>query len=470
MTTGAHILVFPYPAQGHMIPLLDLTHQLALRGLTITILVTPKNLPILTPLLSTHPNSIQTLVLPFPSHPSIPSGVENTKDLPNGSFIAMMRAMSQLSNPIIHWFQSHSSPPIAILSDMFLGLTNQLASQLGIKHLVFSPSGALTLSMSNSLWTDFPKNPNDENALVEFPNVPNSPKFPWFQLSASFRKYVQGDPNSEFLKNVMQGNMSCWAIVCNSFSELESVYLNHLKKDIGDERVFAVGPLLPPQDVSKERGGSSSIIVKDILSWLDTCPDKSVVYVCFGSQVVLKNQQMDELASGLEKSGVRFVWCTKEATKGHVAGDYGLIPAGFEDRMASRGFVIRGWAPQVVILNHRAVGSFLTHCGWNSVLESVAAGVPMLMWPMGADQYYNANLLVDHMNVGVRVCEGALTIPNADELARKMAESVGGGIVSERCEELSQAAVHAVKEGGSSFKDLDALVKELCVLNVEGNK
>ncbi|PIA57607.1 hypothetical protein AQUCO_00600376v1 [Aquilegia coerulea] len=467
MTTGAHILVFPYPAQGHMIPLLDLTHQLALRGLTITILITPKNLPILTPLLSTHPNSITTLVLPFPSHPSIPTGVENTKDLPNGSFNAMMHAMSEFSNPIIHWFQSHSSPPIVILSDTFLGFTNQLASQLGIKHLVFSPSGTLNFSIYNSLWSDFPKYPNDTSTLIEFPNVPNSPKFPWFQLGPVYRKYMEEEgPNSEFIKNSMRGNLSSWGIVINTFTELESLYLNHLKKEFGHERVFAVGPLLPPNDGTKERGGSSSIVVNDLLSWLDTCPDKSVVYVCFGSQVVLRNQQMEELARGLEKSGVRFIWCTKQATKGHVEEDYGMIPAGFEDRVAGRGFVIKGWAPQVVILNHRAVGSFLTHCGWNSVLESLNAGVPMLMWPMGADQYFNANLIVDHMSVGVKVCEGALTVPNADELARKMAELIGEDkLLSQRAKELSQAAVNAVKEGGSSFRDLNALVRELCVLN-----
>ncbi|KAF9589877.1 hypothetical protein IFM89_029117 [Coptis chinensis] len=181
----------------------------------------------------------------------------------------------------------------------------------------------------------------------------------------AFRSFVEGDPDSEFIKNGMLSNIKSSGIVLNTFSELESVYLDHLKKDLKHERVFAVGPLLQPSDEHKERGGSNSLEVNHLLSWLDTCPDRSVVYVCFGSEAVLNNKQMEELALGLEKSGIKFIWIAKEPTLGHVAGEYGAVPTDFEDRVAGRGFVIKGWVPQIVILNHRAVGSFLTHCGGN---------------------------------------------------------------------------------------------------------
>ncbi|KAL5725722.1 hypothetical protein ACHQM5_008838 [Ranunculus cassubicifolius] len=461
-STGAHILAFPYPAQGHMLPLLDLTHQLAIRGLTITLLITPKNLPIITPLLSTHPTSITPLILPFPPHPSLPAGAENTKDIPIGSLRAMMRALGDLSYPITLWFNSHPSPPVAILSDFFLGWTQDLASQLGIKRLVFSPSGAFAISIINSLWRDMPRRNGEEDTIIPFDNIPFSPKYPFSQVSTVFRFYVEGDPEMEFIKEGMKGNLKSWGIVLNSFSELESVYLNHLKYELGNERVFAVGPLLPPNDASQERGFSSSVEVKDLLSFLDTCPDQSVVYICFGSQAVLRNQQIKAIARGLEISGARFVWSIKQPTTGHVEGEYGTVPQGFEDRVADRGFVIKGWAPQVTILTHRAVGSFLSHCGWNSILESLVAGKPMLTWPMGADQFTNATLLVDRMKVAVRVCEGAGTIPDADKLARKIKESVGGNrVLSLRAKELSEAALMAVKDGGSSCDDLNCLVREL---------
>ncbi|KAK3032366.1 hypothetical protein RJ639_037084 [Escallonia herrerae] len=114
---GVHVLMFPYPAQGHLIPLLDLTHQLVIRNVTATILVTPENLPILKPLLFQHA-SIRTLVLPFPTHPSIPSGIENVQSLPQDGFRTMIPTLGELHNTIFEWFLNHASPPVAIISDI----------------------------------------------------------------------------------------------------------------------------------------------------------------------------------------------------------------------------------------------------------------------------------------------------------------------------------------------------------------
>ncbi|XP_026380419.1 UDP-glycosyltransferase 89B2-like [Papaver somniferum] len=263
--------------------------------------------------------------------------------------------------------------------------------------------------------------------------------------------------------------MACWGMVFNSFHELEGIYLDHMKQTyFGNKYLWAVGPI--SQSGPTERGGANSEESGDIFSWLDTCDDHSVVYVCFGSQAVLDNRQMEALAVGLGKSGVRFLWCVKEPTVGHASGKYGMVPSWFEDRTAGRGLVVRGWAPQVQILQHKAIGSFLTHCSWNSVSESIGAGVPMLAWPMGADQFMNATLLVDQVKVAVQVCEGAKKIPNADELAQRMAESVATGGSTCRNEmrmkamELKQAATDAVSEengGESSSKDLDDLVQRL---------
>ncbi|KAI3980430.1 hypothetical protein MKX01_038602 [Papaver californicum] len=486
---GAHILVFPFPAQGHMLPFLDLVHQLALRATTtttttITILVTPRNLPILDPILIQHPSTVQTLVLPFPTPKDslIPPGVENVKNLPPSYFLPMITTMGKLQDPLLNWFQSHPSPPTSIISDFFLGWTQDLASQLGIPRIVFSPSGALTLSISSCFWRDLPTPANDsndkENALIPFPEIPGCPTYPWWQLSPIYRAYVQGkknggDSNSdglELLRKEFLANVESWGMVFNSFHELEGIYLDHMKRAyFGNKRVWAVGPL--SQSGPTERGGATSEQSGDIFSWLDTCDDHSVVYICFGSQAVLDNKQMEALAVGLDKSGVKFVWCVKEPTVGHVSGEYGMVPSWFEDRTAGRGLLVRGWAPQVLILKHKAIGSFLTHCGWNSVLESIGAGIPMLAWPMGADQFMNATLLVDQMKVAVRVCEGEKTIPNADELAQCLAQSVATSSTSRKemrmkAMELKQAATDAVSRnenggGGSSFKDLDDLVHHL---------
>ncbi|KAL3512399.1 hypothetical protein ACH5RR_025116 [Cinchona calisaya] len=463
----AHILIFPYPAQGHMLPLLDLTHQLSTRGLEeITILVTPKNLPLLNPILSKNP-SIQTLVLPFPSHPSIPPGVENVKDLPAGGFRAMMYTLSNLRNPIKEWFRNHPSPPTAIISDIFLGWTNNLASELGIPRYVFSPSGGLGYSIVCCLWSDLPKrkDPFNDGELVSFPKLPNCHVYPWWQISPVYRSFVasENDPISMSIKETFFGNLASFGVVINTCFELESVYLDHLKDVFGNDRVWAVGPVLPFDDLSgrAERGGSSSILASDILKWLDKCEDQeSVIYVCFGSQAVLTNEQMEALTLGLEKSGVKFILSVKGATKGHKEAEkYGLIPSGFEERVAGRGLVIKGWSPQVLILGHCAVGAFLTHCGWNSVLEGIEAGVPMLAWPMSADQFVNATLVVDEMKIGVKVCEGDKAVPDSNDLAGILANAIGGFQEERRrAKEMHKAALNAVREGGSSFKNLEDLV------------
>lgn len=298
------------------------------------------------------------------------------------------------------------------------------------------------------------KNASDNSEMVGFPEIPYSPIYPWWQLSPVFQSYVKGDPDSEFIRDSYLGNFASYGWVFNSFDGLEGIHLDYLGKQLEHGRVWGIGPVnVGP----KEGGGSSATLASDICSWLDTCEDHSVVFVCFGSQAVLTNEQMQELTLGLEKSGVKFILSVKGATKGHDHGNYASIPEGFEDRVAGRGFVIKGWAPQVSILGHKAVCAFLTHCGWNSILESIVAGVPMLAWPMGADQYLNTTLLVEQLDVAIRVCEGPTTVPRSDELAQFVGE-----VRSEKWSErrgramaLSKAALDAISVGGSSFKNLD---------------
>ncbi|XP_073131525.1 flavonol 3-O-glucosyltransferase UGT89B1-like [Henckelia pumila] len=462
---GAHVLVFPYPAQGHMLPLLDLTHQLSRRNLSITILITPGNLPILAPLLSANP-SIQTLILPFPNSPLIPQGVENVKDLGDGGNIPMINALSKLEGPIIQWFGSQSNPPVAILSDFFLGWTYYLSCKLQIPRITFYCSGAIFAAVSDHLWggSDAVK----RGLEVKFQDLPGSPCLAWEELPTLFRRYKElqvTNSNFQFVKNSMIANTLSWGLVFNSLVALEGEFLDYLREKMGHPRVYTVGPLHlwgKPNNL-----GASPITSDGVLSWLDEFEDGSVLYVCFGSQKLLKKSQMEALASGLERSGVKFVWAVKQATAQQVADGFGSIPAGFEDRVAGRGFVIKGWAPQSAILSHPAVGGFLSHCGWNSVLEAVASGVMILCWPMEADQYLDNKLLVYYKKAAIQVCKGTDTVPDPDELALKITESMRGDVVEKiRAKELSDKAVEAVKFGGSSSKDLDGLVQELAKLGV----
>ncbi|XP_061375319.1 UDP-glycosyltransferase 89A2-like [Gastrolobium bilobum] len=456
--SNVHILVFPYPAQGHMLPLLDLTHHLTLKGLTITIIITPKNLNLLNPLLSTHPNTIQTLILPFPTHPNISPGAENIREVGNTGNIPFMNALSKLQNPIIQWLASHPDPPVALISDFFLGWTHRI----GIPRLAFYSSGAFLTAISNRCW----RNPRwfQSQAVVEFAGIPGTPSFRGEHLPSLILRYRESDPESEFVRELFAANAASWGTVFNTFGALEGPYLDHIRAELGHPRVFAVGPLGSNRVEPDPDGGS------DVIRWLDGWEEEgSVLYVCFGSQKLLRKEQMEALAFGLERSGTRFVWVVKAPSTAELVEEgYGLLPDGFEDRVSGRGLVVRGWAPQVAILGHRVVGGFLSHCGWNSVLEAVVAGVAILGWPMEADQFVNARLLVEDVQMAVRVCEGANSVPDPDELGRAISGSMSGDSPQKRRAKLMrEEAVRAVSDNGDSSKELDELVEALKQLGVK---
>ncbi|TKY68845.1 UDP-glycosyltransferase 72B1 [Spatholobus suberectus] len=195
----------------------------------------------------------------------------------------------------------------------------------------------------------------------------------------------------------------------------------------------------------------------------------SVLYVSFGSGGTLSQEQITELACGLELSNHKFLWVVR--TPSSLANDAYLsaqndvdplqfLPCGFLERTKEQGMVIPSWAPQVQVLSHSSVGGFLTHCGWNSTLESVLKGVPLITWPLFAEQRMNAVVLSEGLKVGLRprVSENGL-VERAEivEVIKCLMEGEEGGKMRERMKELKEAATNALKEDGSSTKTLSQL-------------
>ncbi|PON46414.1 UDP-glucuronosyl/UDP-glucosyltransferase [Parasponia andersonii] len=442
---GSHVLVYPILRSGHVIPLLDLTHRLLTRGLTVTVLVTQNEVTLLQPLISTHSScSLKPFVIPVPETPlSTPF-----------SPIEAMKAMREHHEAaLIQWFKSQATvtpPVVAIISDFMLEWTHDLAARVGVKRIVFSPSGACDRSFSFALWKDPPKkddpNDNDDSSPTSFPKLPNSPIYPWWQLPPFHRNGKEGDPSWERWRNINLADRASW-----------SRDLEHLKRELGHDRVWAVGPLLPDRnsnDAVFNRGGTSSLPHQHVMLWLDSREDNSVVYVSFWSRVTLTSAQIEVLTAALEQSRVQFIFCAREPREKNGREDSGAVSDGFEER---------GVGPAACDTKSPSGGRVL-----DSLRVELGAGragcrAVMLTWPMGADQYTNAKLVVEQAGAGVRVGEGTRMIPDPTELARLLVRSLEGSNGSERvrAREISRAAMEAVAQGGSSDKDLDELVNRL---------
>ncbi|XP_047311877.1 zeatin O-xylosyltransferase-like [Impatiens glandulifera] len=196
------------------------------------------------------------------------------------------------------------------------------------------------------------------------------------------------------------------------------------------------------------------------LEWLDKQPPRSVIYVSFGSLTTMSQQQVNELALGLEESKQRFLWVLRDADRVDIFNAESTIlqlPEGFEERVKGLGKVTRDWAPQLGILRHPSVGGFMSHCGWNSCLESLTMGVPLATWPMHSDQPYNALLITHILKVGVPVIgwgeRDELVTSSAikKSIESLMASSDEGHAVRTRAEELSKVIKQSAEDNDNEL-------------------
>ncbi|XVF17830.1 hypothetical protein REPUB_Repub10bG0158400 [Reevesia pubescens] len=259
-------------------------------------------------------------------------------------------------------------------------------------------------------------------------------------------------------------------ILVNTWEELQPKTLASLRDSnllgsVARAPIFPIGPI---------NSQGSSPQKNELFDWLDKQPVDSVLYISFGSMGGLSVEQMTELAWGLELSQQRFIWVVRPATKksgigcgpkfGNINDDMSsYLPEGFISRTQDRGVIVPQWAPQVEILNHRSCGGFFTHCGWNSAIECITNGLPMIAWPLYAEQRMNATLLTDEIGIAVR----SETIPSKGVVGRdeieKMIRTIfvddAGREMRARVKELKLSSEKAWSDGGSSYNALAEMVK-----------
>jgi hypothetical protein len=277
---------------------------------------------------------------------------------------------------------------------------------------------------------------------------------------------------------VYHGNrfMEAAGIIVNTVDELEPSILAAIADGLcvpgrRAPTVYPIGPVM----AFKPPGDDEQLQLHECVRWLDAQPPASVVLLCFGSMGgSFPSPQVREIADALEHSGHRFLWVLRgprpPSSKTECPTDanvHELLPEGFLERTKDRGLVWPKWAPQKDILANPAVGGFVTHCGWNSILESLWHGVPMVPWPLFAEQHLNAFELVSVMGVAVamQVDRKRDNFVEAAELERAVRSLMGGSEegrkAREKAAEAKDLCRKAVADGGSSEASLQKLVREI---------
>ncbi|XP_077251280.1 scopoletin glucosyltransferase-like [Tasmannia lanceolata] len=460
-----HLFFLPLMAHGHMIPMIDMAILFAERGVKVSIITTSHHASFHQKTIDQiqklgHQIQLKQLQVPY-SELGLPQGSENLQ--PNSSPLMIsnfFKAINMLKDPFEQLVRELL--PDCIISDMFFPWTVDIAAKFNIPRLFFNGSSFFHLCVSDSL-NRYKPHENVASDIETFvvPGLPHPIELTRSQLP-DFMK-TQNDSTGVMVQ-IAESIVRSYGVVMNSFYDLETVYTEHYKK-ISGKKVWQIGPV-SLCNRNTERGKKGLIEESMCLRWLDGREPNSVIYLCFGTLCRFSYPQLVEIGLALEASNHPFIWV--------IIGneDENLLQDGMMERLKEKGLIIIGWAPQILILNHSAVGCFVTHCGWNSILESVTAGVPMATWPVFADQFYNEKLVTRVLEFGVEVgsqvwfteMEENKGFIEREEIQKAMSRVMGGGEEGEgmrkRVRELGEMARCAV-EGGSSYVDMSNLIGEL---------
>ncbi|XBI28778.1 hypothetical protein VPH35_052930 [Triticum aestivum] len=362
----------------------------------------------------------------------------------------------------------------ALVLDMFCVDAQDVAAELKLPVYYSFASAAGDLAIFLNLPSKFASNTAKVkelgDSIITFPGVPP------FKASELPSEVIADDEALVYVLRMFQRMAEAKGILINSFDSLEKPALSALSEGLcvpgrATPPVYCIGPLV-------SGGGDKE---HECLRWLDAQPDQSVVFLSFGSLGTFTSKQLEEIAIGLEKSGERFLWVVRSPrSPDQKHGDplpepdlEALMPEGFLEKTKDRGLVVKSWAPQVEVLRHRATGAFMTHCGWNSTLEGITAGLPLLCWPLYAEQKVNKVHIVEGMKLGVEMRgynEEVVKAEEVEEKVRWVMASEGGTALRVRVAAVKDAAAEALQEGGSSnlafaqfLKDVD--VKLVNLLN-----
>lgn len=477
---GAHVVAFPLPLGGHHARFAPFIKILARNGLTITVITTMHYIDKTQHALMENNfeacDNIRVIGLPTENeevkvdNAQVVRGIEHLKN-------PLRDLMKQLmeSNGVTNGESQDShfyDPPVCLISDFCIPWIQDIANEFNMPRYGFYPTThylSLIFNLPDVYKKGFlPILSNDKP--LKIPGFP--PILPCDVPKSIFESNQKRVYEGERLREAA-------GVLVNSAYELESSIFDGLQDMIykvskQDQikhapKIFTIGPMVYENIRLQERFPQVTKTNNECLLWLNNQPKASVLYICFGTQSTFPMQQMNEFALGLEASGVRFLWVVKVESSEKESTSYiaTFFPEGFMEKMKKRSLIYTSLAPQLQILAHPAIGGFLTHCGWNSIMESISMGVSMIAWPLWADQFLNARFCVEVLNIAIAVDKKETVGPEeVERVVRLLMEDGTNDIVRKNVKELSKVVGRAIEPGGSSRKNLDLLVEELNSMNL----
>ncbi|CAN8315594.1 unnamed protein product [Cochlearia groenlandica] len=449
-----HVLFFPYPLQGHINPMIQLSKRLSKKGLTVSLIIASNNHrePYTSGYYSITVHTIHDGFFPH-EHP-----LAKLKD-PQRFNECTTRSLTDF----ISREKLSDNPPKALIYDPFMPFALNVAKDLNIYAVAYFTQpwlASLIYYHINEGTYDVPDDRHENPILASFPAFPllSQNDLPSFACEKGSYPLLYNLVVKQF-SNLLQAD----CILCNTFDQLEPKVM----KWIDDEwSVKNIGPVVPskfldnrlPEDKDYDLGDFKTEPDESVLKWLAGKPAKTVVYVAFGTLVALSEKQMEETAMAIKQTGYSFLWSVRDSERSK-------LPSGFvEEALEKESGLVAKWVPQLEVLAHDSIGCFVTHCGWNSTLEALCLGVPLVGMPQWTDQPTNAKFIEDVWKIGVRVKTDKEGFASKEEIARcivEVMEGEKGKEMRKNVEEIKVLAREAISEGGSSDKSINEFVAML---------
>ncbi|KAF4403321.1 hypothetical protein G4B88_007967 [Cannabis sativa] len=482
-----HLIVIPFMAPGHFIPMADMARKLAEHGAMITLITLPviaaRIRPIIEQATENSNLKIQLVQVSLPLHEfGLPEGCDTVDLVPSRNLLgSFFIALNELQQPIEQVVSELKPRPSCIIADKHLPWTAEIATKFGIPRVLFDGMSCFSLLCNHMIRKSQVHLSVPMSVPFVVPGMPDHLEFTRNQLAADL--YPNLEFGQKFHDRIRESEEGADGFLVNSFEELEWKYVEGYRKEkVG--KAWCIGPVSLFNKTKLEvaqRGNNPAGAVdeKQCTEWLDSWPKSCVVYACLGSVSRLLIPQMIELGVALEASNKPFIWVIRGYDQEEEIEKW-ISESGFKERTKSRALLIFGWAPQVLILSHSSVGGFLTHCGWNSTLEGITYGKPMITWPMFAEQFYNQKLIVQVLKVGESVGPKFVVPYGREEefgvfvlskdileaIEKVMAQDKEGEERRERVKRLSDMAQKAIEEGGSSYLDMKLFIEDIRNLHI----